>query len=73
MLLRERLQRTALAAPVYALTLRLDQSVSHAGRTTALWREAGNGSGEQVRALFDRLAARLGPERVQRAQLVSNG
>jgi protein ImuB len=70
MLLRERLQRTALAAPVYALTLRLDQSVSHSGRATSLWREASNGSGEQARALFDRLAARLGPERVQRAQLL---
>jgi protein ImuB len=72
LMLRERLQRLTLAAPVYALTLRLDESVSHAGRATALWHEAGAGHGEQARALFDRLAARLGPERVQRPQGVAD-
>jgi protein ImuB len=70
LLLRERLQRTALAAPVYALVLRLDQSVNLAGREKALWREAGGAGNEDARALFDRLAARLGPERVQRPLLV---
>jgi protein ImuB len=70
LLLRERLQRTELPAPVYALTLRLDQSVSHAGRATALWRE--RGSGEDARALFDRLAARLGPEGVRVPALVAD-
>jgi protein ImuB len=72
LLLRERLQRTALAAPVYALVLRLDQSVNLAGREKALWREAGGAGNEDARALFDRLAARLGPERVQRPLLVAD-
>ena len=40
LLLRERLQRTALPAPVYALALRLDEAVGHAGREAALWRDA---------------------------------
>jgi protein ImuB len=63
LLWRERLQRTELPAPVYALTLRLDQSVSHPGRAASLWRE--RGSAEDAQALFDRLAARLGPEGVK--------
>jgi protein ImuB len=73
LLLRERLQRTSLPAPVYAIVLRLDQAVSHAGREAALWRgQGGEGSGEDARALFDRLAARLGPERVLRPVLVAD-
>lgn len=72
LLLRERLQRTTLAAPVYALALKLDEAVNHAGREAALWREAGAASSENARALFDRLAARLGPERVQRPLLVAD-
>ncbi len=72
LLLRERLQRTMLAAPVYAIVLKLDEAVNHAGREAALWREAGVGSGEAARALFDRLAARLGPERVMRPLLVAD-
>jgi protein ImuB len=72
LLLRERLQRTELPAPVYALVLRLDEAVSHAGREAALWRDAGTGSGEAARALFDRLAARLGAERVRRPVLVAD-
>jgi protein ImuB len=72
LLLRERLQRTALPAPVYALVLRLDQSVSHAGRATALWRERGAGGDEDARALFDRLAARLGPDSVRRPTRVAD-
>ncbi len=71
LLLRERLQRTTLAAPVYALVLRLEEAVNHAGREAALWHDAGIGSGEAARALFDRLAARLGPERVVRPLLVA--
>ncbi|HVK31673.1 MAG TPA: DNA polymerase Y family protein [Burkholderiaceae bacterium] len=71
LLLRERLQRTALPAPVYALVLRLDHAVRHAGRDTTLWRERG-GAGEDARALFDRLAARLGAERVCRPALVAD-
>jgi protein ImuB len=72
LLLRERLQRTGLPAPVYALVLRLDETVSLAGREKALWREAGGSGHEDARALFDRLAARLGPERVQRPLLVAD-
>jgi len=72
LLLRERLQRLELPAPVYAITLRLDEAVNHAGRATALWREAGAASGEDARALFDRLAARLGPERVTRPVLAAD-
>lgn len=72
LLLRERLQRTTLAAPVYALVLRLDEAVNHAGREAALWREAGAASSENAHALFDRLAARLGPERVMRPLLVAD-
>ena len=72
LLLRERLQRTELPAPVYALVLRLDQSVSLAGRGKALWREAGGSGHEDARALFDRLAARLGAERVMRPVLVAD-
>jgi protein ImuB len=73
LLLRERLQRLALPAPVYALTLRLDEAVPHAGHETALWREAGQGGrGEDAKALFDRLAARLGPERVCRPRLAAD-
>jgi protein ImuB len=71
LLLRERLQRTALPAPVYALVLRLDQATRHAGRATTLWRERGAG-GEDSRALFDRLAARLGADRVCRPVLVAD-
>ena len=72
LLLRERLQRSTLPAPVYALRLRLDEAVSHAGRAAALWRDAGAGSGEEARALFDRLAARLGAERVCRPVLAAD-
>jgi protein ImuB len=72
LLLRERLQRLELPAPVYAITLRLDEAVNHAGRAAALWREAGAASSEDARALFDRLAARLGPERVRRPALAAD-
>ncbi len=72
LLLRERLQRLELPAPVYALALRLDHAVSHAGREAALWREAGVAGGEDARALLDRLAARLGPGRVRRPMLVDD-
>jgi protein ImuB len=71
LLWRERLQRTELPAPVYALTLRLDQSVSHPGRAATLWREQ-HGSAEDAQALFDRLAARLGPEGVKVPALVAD-
>ncbi len=69
LLLRERLQRTELPAPVYALTLRLEEAVSHAGREAALWRDPQQSGGDDIRGLIDRLGARLGPERVQRLRL----
>jgi protein ImuB len=68
LLLRERLQRLTLPAPVYALTLTLDDAVAHAGQAAALWREEGATGHEDAHALFDRLAARLGAERVCRPQ-----
>jgi len=69
LLLRERLQRTALPAPVYALTLQLEEAVSHAGREAALWRDPQQSGDDDIRGLIDRLGARLGPERVQRLHL----
>lgn len=72
LLLRERLQRTTLPAPVYALVLTLDQAVDHTGRAAPLWRERGGSSHEDARALFDRLAARLGVERVLRPVLAAD-
>jgi protein ImuB len=73
LLLRERLVRTTLPAPVYALVLRLDQAVNHAGREKALWREQGAAANAQeAHALFDRLAARLGPEQVRKPVLVAD-
>lgn len=72
LLLRERLARTTLSAPVYAITLRLDEAVNQAGRASPLWRERGGADGEHARALFDRLAARLGAERVLRPVLADD-
>ena len=69
LLLRERLQRTALPAPVYALKLRLEEAVSHAGIEAALWRDPQRSGDDNSRGLIDRLTARLGPERVQRLHL----
>jgi protein ImuB len=69
LLLRERLQRTALPAPVYALTLRLKEAVSHAGREASLWHDPQCRSDDNLHSLIDRLGARLGPERVQRLRL----
>jgi protein ImuB len=69
LLLRERLQRTVLPAPVYALTLRLEEAISHAGREAALWRDPQRHGNDNSRSLIDRLGARLGPERVQRLNL----
>ena len=73
LLWRERLQRTPLPAPVYALALTLEKAVSHAGHAAPLWRERGGSShGEDAHALFDRLAARLGAERVLRPVLAAD-
>ena len=69
LLLRERLQRTELPAPVYALTLQLEEAISHAGQEATLWRDPQQSGGNDIRGLIDRLGARLGPERVQRLRL----
>lgn len=65
LLWRERLQRHALAAPVYEIGLVLESSVSHGGVPGELLPLPGQ-AGETHAALLDRLIARLGPEHVQR-------
>jgi protein ImuB len=78
LLLRERLQRCELPAPVYGLKLELDEAVALAGHESGLpFGTDRSGSGwsdprqdaQDFRALLDRLSARLGPERVQRLVL----
>jgi protein ImuB len=68
LLLRERLQRLRLVAPVYAVTLRLDESTPHAGSASTFWRSPTSQHSSES-ALIDRLTARLGEPSVQRAQL----
>lgn len=75
LLLRERLSRIALPAPVYGLQLRLDEAVALAGHAAALpfgsdrggarWHDAGQDQ-QDFLALLDRLSARLGAQHVQR-------
>ena len=75
LLLRERLSRITLPAPVYGLQLRLDEAVSLAGQAGALpfgsdrggarWHDAAQDH-DHFRALLDRLSARLGAQHVQR-------
>jgi protein ImuB len=67
LLLRERLQRLALPAPVYAMTLMLDAAQPHAGEGAALWPELPDAQrdAQGFAALLDRLSARLGRERVR--------
>jgi protein ImuB len=71
LLLRERLSRLRLAAPVYGLTLTLQESLEHGGRTRAFWQQGpGSEAGPadaRVRGLVDRLSARLGAAHVLRA------
>jgi protein ImuB len=71
LLLRERLQRAVLPAPVYAMTLVLDTAVAHAGDASALWPELPDAQrdADGFAALLDRLTARLGAQRVQRLEL----
>lgn len=68
LLLRERLQRHALAAPVYALELVLDEAVCSAGTAGQLLPDPAQ-QAQEFQALLDRLASRLGAERVQRLAL----
>ncbi len=75
LLLRERLSRLALSAPVYGLQLRLDEAVALAGHAAALpfgsdrsgarWHDAAQDE-KNFLALLDRLSARLGAQHVQR-------
>ena len=65
LLWRERLQRHALAAPVYGVSLALEASVPHGGTPGELLPMAGSHESAHA-ALLDRLVARLGPERVLR-------
>jgi protein ImuB len=75
LLLRERLSRCTLPAPVYGLRLQLDETVALAGHAAALpfgsdrsgarWHDARQDE-ERFLALLDRLSARLGPQHVQR-------
>ena len=74
-LLRERLARCVLPAPVYGLELRLDEAVALAGQAAALpfgsdrsgarWHDAAQDQ-KNLLALLDRLSARLGAQHVQR-------
>ncbi|MFN6997771.1 MAG: DNA polymerase Y family protein, partial [Aquincola tertiaricarbonis] len=72
LLLRERLQRTELPAPVYGLRLQLDEAVALAGHEGRLALVSGAGAGTEeadpqaFRALVDRLTARLGAEQVRK-------
>ncbi len=68
LLLRERLQRLRLVAPVYAIAMRLDESVPHAGSASTFWRSPHSQHSSES-AMLDRLTARLGEPSVQRAQL----
>lgn len=63
--LRERLDRLALEAPVEALCLEATQVDALAGRSLALLDDAQAGH-ETIGALLERLTARLGDERVYR-------
>ena len=78
LLLRERLARCTLPAPVYGLTLALDDAVALAGHETGLpfglqrdgrrWDDPAHDAAAW-RALLDRLSSRLGASQVRRLQL----
>lgn len=63
--LRERLGRTTLAAPVDALRLEAAQLAALPGRNRALFADAGNEQ-EAIATLLERFAARLGEQQVYR-------
>lgn len=63
--LRERLEKLTLSAPVEAIRLAADAPAALATRSGALFDDAGSAQ-EGVDALLERLCARLGPERVHR-------
>jgi protein ImuB len=70
-LLRERLQRHTLAAPVYAIELELEEAVSSAGRAGQLLPDPGL-QAQEFRGLLDRLASRLGADHVRRLALADD-
>ena len=63
--LRERLERTALAAPVESLRIEATSLFPLAGRSRALFNDA-EGEPDALGALLERLAARLGETQVYR-------
>jgi protein ImuB len=65
LLLRERLQRLELPAPVYGLKLEVDATQALAGHEGRLWKDSTQGT-DDLRALLDRLSARLGADHVCR-------
>ncbi len=65
LLWRERLQRHALAAPVYEIALALEATAPDGGTPGELLSIPGRHDGEHA-ALLDRLVARLGVDHVQR-------
>jgi protein ImuB len=67
-LLRERLHRTVLAAPVYRLRLVLEEAHPCAGADGQLLPDPGQAA-QDFAALLDRLRARLGTEQVQHLSL----
>lgn len=71
LLWRERLARHVLAAPVYEIGLALTASAFHGGTAGELLPTPGRATAEQA-ALLDRLAARLGPDRVRQWQPVAD-
>jgi protein ImuB len=71
LLLRERLQRLELPAPVYGLKLEVDAAQALAGHEGRLWKD-GTQHADDLRALLDRLSARLGAERVCRWALMAD-
>lgn len=60
-LLKERMSRLALAAPVMRLVLRADELLMHEGKTASLLRD---GEGARDDGFLDRLRARLGTQAV---------
>lgn len=70
-LLRERFERTPLAAPVRAMTLAADRFVSPRARQLDFLERRGS-EDEEWGALLDRLRARLGPETVRSLGLAAD-
>lgn len=68
-LLKERMSRLVLAAPVMRLVLRADELLAHEGKTESLLRDGG---GARDDGFLDRLRARLGTQAVSGLCLVAD-